>query len=159
MASPIPDSIEAMCARLASPKHWPHGRGWYGNITDVRLRQRPFAMAKKLGYEPPDDFKFYEVSTQTASQVLAYLCREDLAYGRWQYRKREAKKFEQMLVAELGEYAQFWTSCDPNHIVEEGQELPTAGNSFFPLSGSTYEFGVIGYNQTKGFVFWVECDD
>jgi hypothetical protein len=155
----VPESIEALCARLASPKHWPFGRGWYGDITDIRLRQRPLAMTKKLGYEPPYDFKFHEVSLQTASGVLAYLCREGLAYGRRQYRQRDAKEFERMLIAELGPYAQFWTSCDASHIVEEGQEVPSTGMSWTPLSDKTFEFGVIGYNQTKGFVFWVECED
>jgi hypothetical protein len=159
MASPVPASIEALCARLTSPKHRPFGRGWCGDISDIRLRQRPFAMTRKLGYEPPDDFKFHGVSAQTASQVLAYLCREGRAYGRWQYRKRDAKEFEHMLVAELGQYAQFWTSCNASYIVEEGQIGPTVGASCFPISDSTFELGVIGYNQTKGFVFWVECED
>ena len=160
MASLIPDSIEALCARLASPKDWPFGRSWCGDITDIRLRQRPFELARKLGYEPANDFKFYEVNLQTASKVIAYLRRESLAFGKPHYRKSDAHAFERMLLAELGPDARFWTNCTTDHIVEKGQKPPPSfGWAFSPLANATFEFGIMGCNQTKGFAIWVEEED
>jgi hypothetical protein len=155
-----PQSLEALCDRIGQRNSRPLGRSWQGDISNIRLGQRPFELARKLGYDPADDFKFYEANLQTASKVIAYLCRESLAYGKPHYRKSEAQEYARMLLAELGPDTTFWTNSTTDHIIEKDQKPPTSfGWAFSPLANATFEFGIMGCNQTKGFAIWVEEED
>jgi hypothetical protein len=152
-------SLEALCARMATHRFWPYGRAWHGDVSDIRLTKRPVLLARKLGYEPQDDFVFHPISAQKAAQILAYLCREGLAYGRWHYLRHEATAMEKMLLDELGPSAMFWSSNTGEHLSESGHAEETSYTGGSPLSSATFEFGVIGTNQTRGFIFWVEDED
>jgi hypothetical protein len=153
------NSLEALCARMATHEFWPYGRAWHGDISDIRLTKRPIELTRKLGYEPPTDYQFHPITIQKAAQILAYLCRESLAHGRNEYLQREAVAIEKLLRSELGSSAMFWSSLTGEHIVEAGEQGQTAYDGGFPLSAATFEFGVVGTNQSRGFIFWVEDED
>lgn len=160
MASTLSLNLEALCDQIAGRKSRPFSRSWQGDVPDIRLGQRPFELARKLGFDPPSDFKFYAANLQTASKVIAYLRHESLAYGKPHFRRSEAQEYEHMLLRELGPDAIFWTNSTTDHIVEKGQKLPTSfGWAFSPLANATFEFGIMGCNQTKGFAIWVEEED
>jgi len=152
-------SLEALCARMETHEFWPYGRAWHGDVSDIRLAKQPVLLARKLGYQPPDDHEFHPISTQKAAQVLAYLCRESLAYGRPRYLQQEARAIEKMLLEELGPSVLFWSSQACEHISESGDEEDTSYPAYSPLSSATFEFGVIGTNRSRGFIFWVEDED
>lgn len=152
-------SLEALCARITSRAGWPHGNAWVGDVSDIRQSKVPVMLAQKLGFEPTDAHEFHPISVQKAAQILAYLCRESLAYGRWHFRRAEAIALEKMLIDELGPSARFWSSNPGEHLVEVGKELKSSYSTGIPLSSATFEFGVIGSNQTRGFIFWVEDED
>jgi hypothetical protein len=152
-------SLEALCARMETHEFWPYGRAWHGDVSDIRLAKQPVLLARKLGYQPPDDHEFHPISTQKAAQILAYLCRESLAYGRPRYLRQEANAIEKMLLEELGPSAMFWSSNTGEHLSEFGDDEDTSYTSDVPLSSATFEFGVIGTNQSRGFIFWVEDED
>jgi hypothetical protein len=160
MASSLPANLQSLCDRIGGHKSRPFCRSWLGDISDIRLGQRPFELTRKLGYEPANDFKFYQADLNTASQVLAYLCRESLAYGKPHYRKTEAQEYRRLLLTELGPDAAFWTNSTTDHIVEKGQTpSSTSGWAFSPLANATFEFGILGCNQSTGFAIWVEEED
>jgi hypothetical protein len=152
-------SIEALCARLDTHEYWPYGRAWHGDVSDIRLTKRPVMLARKLGYDVQDDQEFHAITFQKAAQLLAYLCRQSLAYDPWVYLRKEAAAIEKMLLSELGPSAKFWSSLSGEHIVESGKGENSHYDGGMPLSSATFEFGILGFNQTKGFIFWVEDED
>jgi hypothetical protein len=104
----------------------------------------------KAGYPYPrsrdgSDSEFVDLTATSAAQLLAQAATQSLAYEFPQPAPSELAAEILDAFKVLGEDARFVTNRD--------------GAFWFPLSTATFDLGVIGFNRTHGFIFWVEDED
>lgn len=131
---------------------------WLGDISAEPQSRRPAAIARKAGYEPHSDEDFFQIAEITAARVLAYIQKESLAYGQRRYREGLSRDMRAMLK-ELGPEAQFWSNSRHSDFEPDALPNPSSFWMWNGLSDSTFDTGVIAFNQQTGFIFWVEEDD
>lgn len=129
---------------------------WLGDISDVRVSKRAVEIARRAGFDPPQDFKPHEVSDVIASRVISYGLHQSLAYGKRRYRVGEARE---LLVAlrELGTSAVYW--ADEPHVDFADSPAPNRYRSSSRLTDASFEVGVIGANASTGFIWWRTEED
>lgn len=131
---------------------------WLGDISDVRVSKRAFEIARRAGFDPPNDLKLPQVSDVIAARVLSYGMHSSLAYDRRKYRIGEAREFLEML-GELGPHAQFWSDQLHEDFADASvtSGMPSVGLGRMTLA--VFEVGVIAANETTGFIWWRGEDD
>jgi hypothetical protein len=131
---------------------------WLGDISDVRVSKRTREIARRAGFDPPNDLQLPQVSDVIAARVISYGMHSSLAYDQRKYRVGEAREFLDML-RELGPHAQFWS----DRLHEDfGDTSATSGLPSVGLGRMTravFEVGVIAANETTGFIWWRGEDD
>lgn len=146
----------------AFAKKW-SGKGpvgcWLGDIGNLQASKRVTFIAHKAGYAPVSEADFFKISRRTAARVLAYVQKESLAYGQRRYREGLARNMFGML-GELGPDAQFWSNSHHSDF-EPASPAFTPDNAWMwiGITNATFDTGVIAFNDTTGFIFWVEEED
>ena len=132
---------------------------WLGDIGAVGPSERVVEIARRAGYSPQSVEDFFQISRRTAARVLAYVQKESLAYGERRYREGLAREMDAML-GELGPDAQFWSNSRHSDF-EAHTPAFTPDNAWMwiGLTDSTFDTGIIAFNETTGFIFWIEEED
>ncbi|WP_375383552.1 hypothetical protein [uncultured Sphingomonas sp.] len=121
---------------------------------EVRERQVARAIAANVGLptsagDPFADDKLVHLNRTKAAHVLAVAGTTSLTYGRASPR-RAALKGAKEALADYAEDATFFG----NGRWEDAPSL-----SWTPLTTATFECGLIGFDDERAFIFWVEEED
>ena len=128
---------------------------WLGDIGDARQSHRIGEVIRRCGLELPQAARpeFIELNAEVASRALSYLLGQSLAYGKRKYKTTQAEKFK-LMFEELGPSAQFWSN--ENFADFQDNHVPETCISHIrePILPNTFETGIIGFNDTTGFIIW-----
>jgi hypothetical protein len=131
---------------------------WLGDISDVQVSKRAREIARRAGFDPPNDLQLPQVSDVIAARVISYGIHSSLAYDQRKYRVGEARQLLGML-RELGPHAQFWS----DQLHEDFADAPAAVGmpsvGLGRMTHAVFEVGVIAANETTGFIWWRGEDD
>jgi hypothetical protein len=131
---------------------------WLGDISDVRVSKRALEIARRAGFDPPNDLKLPNVSDAIAARVISYGMHSSLAYGRRNYRTGEAREFLEML-RELGPHTQFWSDQLHEDFADASMRSGMPSVALGRMTQAVFEVGVIAANETTGFIWWRGEDD
>ncbi|MEM5516499.1 hypothetical protein WNY37_06030 [Henriciella sp. AS95] len=134
-------------------------RCWLGDVSDIPGSSRVTAIARQAGYAPHSDKDFFQIDRRTAARVMAYLQEQSLAHGDRRFTETRASEMLGMLT-ELGPSAQFWSNSRHSDFEDDTPTFtPDNAWMWIGLSDVCFDTGVIAFNDTTGFIFWVEEDD
>lgn len=139
--------LENFCRR-----HSRRGRWWIGTRPEGREGQLPRLIAAQLGYPTARDWSgksgLVRLTHRQAAHVLAVAATTSLAYG--PPIPKEARRKEAMdALRDLAGDAIFF-----------GNGLWEADFvAFTPISAATFDCGLLGYDSTHAFIYWVEEED
>ena len=63
------------------------------------------------------------------------------------------------MLSELEPEAEFWSNTPHEDFEDPLSKEPATSWSWNPISEATFDTGVIAFNATTGFMFWVAEDD
>ena len=113
-------------------------------------------LTAKLGY-PTSGFAidevFREVPFAEAAGVLAYIARGSLAYPSTKGTPRDVVAQARLALGNMGDDARYFTNGD------WGAAGFRSGNGWTPISGATFDAGLVGFGKTTGFIIWTEDED
>lgn len=145
------ETLEKLLNRFARHKV---ARWWTGPRPDGRARQMPALIAAQVGYPTSDaDLSTGSLASLTrkqAADVLALAGTTSLAHGPFSPRTGYVQDAYKAL-GDLADDAVFLS----NSLLQEG----AARGWRTLLTNATFECGVIGYDATHAFLFWVEEED
>ena len=145
------DTLETLLARLARKAG---ARWWAGARPDVPGDQVARVVAGRLSYPTPPSDPFahngmVRLTWAQAAHVLAVAATTSLAYGEPRPHPRDTAQAAEALRALAGD-ATFFSN---------GWWDPGTSWSWTPLTGATFDCGLIGYDSSHAFIFWVEEED
>lgn len=133
-------------------------RSWLGPRPDVRDRRVPGAIAAMVGYptSQPDWFQLYkldQVDRPTAEKLLAFVATTSLAYGNYGPPREGYRVMAADALKDFGPEAVFLTNS------ADWVAGPNVSCRNWPIGTSTFEAGLIAYDDRWAFIFWVEEED
>jgi hypothetical protein len=145
------NNLEKLLTRYARRKY---ARWWVGETPDGRPGQMGRIIASRVGYptsktDPFEKDGLVRLDRKQASHVLALAGTISLAYDRYTPSKGRVEEAREALK-ELTDEAIFLS----NGLW--GLPGSAVGKR---LSGSTFDCGLIGYDRSSAFIFWVEEED
>ncbi len=126
---------------------------WVGERPDVRDGEMLAAILKNIGFPQQTEFdasQMVSLERSDAAYLLAYISTQSLAYGLGRKPSQGVVKSVSEALRDLDDSALFFTNgnwMEPNSI------------SWYSLSQSTFDAGVIGFDAKHAFVFWVQDED
>ncbi|HQS98234.1 hypothetical protein [Novosphingobium sp. 17-62-19] len=129
-------------------------RWWVGPLPDVRTSKVSPVIAAQLSY-PSGDFDPFvdggmtQLNWSEAAYVLALAGTRSLAYGN--------KPPSDGVIAQAADALKVLSG--KTVFLTNGDWLPGRNHAWTPLSASTFDCGVIGYDETTAFIFWIEEED
>jgi hypothetical protein len=144
-------TLEILLRKLARRTN---ARWWVGKRPEVRERQVAKAIAANVGLptsegDPFADGSLIYLNRSEAAHVLAVAGTTSLAYGRASPRRAAAEEARKSLDG-LAENATF---------ISNGRWEDAPSLSWTPLTTATFECGLIGFDDERAFIFWVEEED
>ena len=152
------DTIASLLKGLKRRHRWGDVRCWNGPTPEGRQAALPRLIAAKVGY-PTSSFHIFEkkllrkIVRAEATMLLAFLALNSLAYPKRGYSSGLQETAEEALNM-MSASAEFYTNTD--------RLAPTRSPGSYsgvPLSAATFDEGVIGFDQQRAFIFWVEDED
>lgn len=145
------DTLEALLRNYAKRSG---SRWWLGTRPQVRRGEMAKAVAQKVGlptatFDPLAIERMVALTLPEAAHVLAVAATTSLAYGN---RPPSSGALAQAKHA-LGLLKR------PAAFLSNGRWLSGPTTSWTPLTTSTFDCGLIGYDDECAFVFWVEEED
>jgi hypothetical protein len=144
-------TLEALLRRFSKRSH---ARWWIGARPKVREGQLAKAIAELVGLPTSIEDPFVAdrmvlLSRAEAAHVLAVAGTTSLAYER---HSPSIGQFKNARAA-LNDFACDATFFSNGHWKAEGPW------SWHPLTSSTFDCGVLGFDHENAFIFWVEEED
>lgn len=127
---------------------------WVGSRPSVREGQVARTIAAQIGY-PTSKFDPFakggmlSLTNKQATHVLAVAGTTSLAYGPYSPRQSDIKNAAEALEDMTGEVT----------FLSNGLWDRNDAPSWNPLTSATFDCGLIGYNASHAFIFWVEEED
>jgi hypothetical protein len=135
----------------------PGSRYWIGKRPDVRDNQLVPEILLQIGY--PTSQQRFDVDQllkpdwQSAAKILSFAATRSLAHG-WERGISEGAVTDALTaLRDLDGTAVFrangaWGAWNDHDL-----------KSWIPVSNATFDAGLLGYDQTSAFIFWVEEED
>ena len=155
MMSMLESLLQSYAAHSEKPSRWRPVHWWMGKRPVAEDdKQTAYAIAQYADLPSTEIYPFTEstlnsVSRAEAAHVLALAGSASLAYGA-RYLSDEAIETAEKALADLAEDAVFFSN---------GNWWQSDSCSWTPLTDSTLDAGVIGFDDQNAFVFWVEDED
>jgi hypothetical protein len=143
--------LKKLLARFARRKN---ARWWIGERPEGRHGQMGRLIAKCIDYptfssDPFDHNGLVHLDRDQAAHVLAVAGTTSLAYGNYSPSRGRFEDARDALK-ELGDDAVFFSN---------GLWRPATSNTWHRFTTATFDCGVIGYDASSAFIFWVEEED
>lgn len=146
------ETLEKLLNRFARRKA---AQWWAGPRPEGRVRQIPALIAAQVGYPTSDadlstTDRLLHLTREQAARVLALAGTISLAYGNYSPRTSYVKD----ALEALGDLTD-----DATFISNGTWKADTGATWTTRLTNATFECGVMGYDATHAFIFWVEEED
>jgi hypothetical protein len=133
----------------------PGSRHWIGGRPDVRDGQIKRSILSTIGYPTMqgefDDAMLWKQEWSSAARILAFSATMSLPYEMRQAPSVGEQKDSLDALRELDGTAQFFSN---GHF-----GISSTTKQWNPLSTATFDTGLLGYDSSSAFVFWVEEED
>lgn len=132
-------------------------RYWFGKRPDVRDNQLVSEILLQIGYPTSrNQFDIGQLITpnwQSAANILGFAATRSLAYDLARAPSEGTVKEALTALRDLDSTAVFrangaWRAWNDQDL-----------KSWVPVSSATFDAGLLGYDQTNAFIFWVEEED
>ena len=157
---PTSDTNDTQVAHLrATLKNQSSG----GLIMEARTRLPPEDQQTEFleRHFPAATYPLFEVNAELAASILCELWRESMAYHIEMMPAAQAHTLASQFLALFGSDARYWSNHDLPHTIREEKANGTIirlGDSL-PLTGATFDGGVLVVGAQQVGILWVEDED